>query len=184
MNCREIEEKLPDYLDGILHPHDQEQVRTHLIGCERCQAEQASWSQFVSRLKQVSVNDPGDAFFQGLSARIRQGVEQEQQRMDRVRQPVKMPWFRFSLPFPSFQMGMAYACAALIVATVGLSLFLKNKEMLITPSLSPIVGAATLEQVVRQANLSDAEGVEVLFDLMDENSEDLSDDLVLMTLEI
>ena len=181
MNCQEIEEKLPDYLDGILPPHDREQVRTHLVGCERCQAEQASWGQLVSRLKQVPANDPGDAFFQGLSARIRQGVEREQKKMDCARQPVKKAWFQFSLS--SFQMGMAY-CAALMIATVGLSLFFKNKEMPMTRVLSPAVGTPTLEQVVRQANLSDAEGVEVLFDLMDENNEDISDDLALMTLEI
>jgi hypothetical protein len=183
MNCQEIEEKLPDYLDGTLHPDNRELVKAHLMGCERCQAQQASWGQFVSRLKQATANDPGDAFFQGLSARIRQGVEREQKRMDCARQPVKKAWFQFSLPLPSFQMG-AYACAALMIATVGLSLFFKNKEMPMTPVLSPAVGTPTLEQVVRQANLSDAEGVEVLFDLMDENNEDLSDDLVLMTSEI
>jgi anti-sigma factor RsiW len=177
MNCQETEENLPDYLDGILHPHDQEQVQTHLMGCERCQAQQASWGQFVSRLKQATANDPGDAFFVGLSARVKQAIEAEQKRMAPARQPVKKEWFRFS--FPSFQMELAYACAALMIATVGLSLFFKNRETrILTPEIS------SLQQAVHQADLSDSEEVAVLFDMMDDGDEDISDDIVTMTLDL
>jgi len=168
MNCEDVEEKLVDYLEGTLPRRDHKQVQSHLEGCRGCEDRHTSWVQFLTDIKQQKVRDPGVAFWQEFTARVKYAVKQEQHLI--IRKPEPKGWWKIDLFVPTFQ--WAVASAAVVVV---FSFFLFSKNNPPHPS--------TLQQAIHQANLADTEGVEVLFDLVGEDDEGLVD-LMVMTEEI
>jgi len=182
MDCQGVEEKLVDYLEGTLPGRDQAQVKSHIEGCRGCEGRHATWVQFLVDIKQQEMPDPGVGFWQEFTARVKYAVEQEQH----AREQRKInAWWKIDLSIPVFQWASA---SAIVVIAFGLFLsqwshhsqwsrhsqwshhFSKNNQ----PSLSP------LQQVVRQADLSDQEGAEIFFDLLDDESDDQEGDFMMM----
>jgi anti-sigma factor RsiW len=168
MTCENVEEKLVDYLEETLPRRDHEQVKSHIGGCRDCEDRHAAWVQFLVDIKQQEIPDPGIGFWQEFTARVKYAVEQEQV----IRQSTEKAWWKIDLSIPAFQWASA---SAVVVIALGIFLsqwprhFSSNR-----PTLSP------LQQAVRQADLSDQEGAEIFFDLMDEEGDDQEGDFMMI----
>ncbi len=157
MNCQAISDRLLEYVEQTLRTGEIEAVRSHLAGCDRCERERVSLIKFIGEIKQVEVDDPGEVFWHDLTASVKRSIALERKAPSRLT-PRFAGWLAGLFDFTPLR--AAYACAVVATVVVGLSLLFQNR-------LSP------LEQLVHQANLSDTEGAEVFFDLMDDEGDEM-----------
>ncbi len=167
MNCKKVKKQLLELNVGhALSPRDNRKIKDHLAHCERCEREKVTWATFFTNIKRAAVDDPGLAFWQNFTANLTFSIEKEREVLPR---PAPR---RFSLsPYiPAFQMAMAGAMVVVVV--LGGALYFKKEER---RHIAPL----TLEQVVREANDADTEGMTVLFEMIDDNGNDLLSDGVM-----
>jgi len=71
MNCQEVKDSLPAFIDGELPPAERAEVEKHLEGCEECRAEKHRQEQFTTRVK-TSLEDlrPSEMFVKGVLDRL------------------------------------------------------------------------------------------------------------------
>jgi hypothetical protein len=73
MNCKEIEARLDDYLDGNLSPTEQVAVERHMQACAACRAELQSRRDLLMRLRELPVPSMRPGFQARAFRQARQG---------------------------------------------------------------------------------------------------------------
>lgn len=91
MNHDNIKEKFPEYMSEGIMP---EEVKAHLEFCKECRDELS----ILQSLKETSVPEPGEMFFEALPQKIRMSLKEEK----------KSPFLRRRVP--------AFASIALVIA--------------------------------------------------------------------
>ncbi len=64
MNCREIEHKLDDFLDGALDDSRREALQAHVAGCETCHKVLAREKALRHALRALPVEGPSEGFYE------------------------------------------------------------------------------------------------------------------------
>lgn len=72
MNCKRVEQKVWDYLDGHLSHADRAQLEAHLLHCESCRSAWGSAQQTQRALHQLTRYSAPSGFQARLHARLRQ----------------------------------------------------------------------------------------------------------------
>ena len=58
MECRQVRERIPDFLDDTLERAVRERFTDHLSSCETCKAEVRSLQAFITRLDTLPLEPP------------------------------------------------------------------------------------------------------------------------------
>ncbi|MEW6002222.1 MAG: zf-HC2 domain-containing protein [Nitrospirota bacterium] len=111
----EIKELLPDFLKGPLPEEIRQTLEAHVKGCEECREDLSIISEILS----VKVPDPGDLFWNTLSAKVRRSVNEE-----------RIP--RFSMR--SFLFRPIPVAAAIMLSFLIIFIFTKKNK---TPDMDP-----------------------------------------------
>jgi len=151
-NCTTTEERLTDYLDGVLTPEESAAFSAHKAGCAACARMVAQVSNLVSRMEQI---EPLEAPVH-LSARILDAT-----LGPRTQAPDWRRWFDWVgvIWQPRFGMGAATVAASFAVLFHALAPVGKKVTL---ADLNPISIARTAN---RQAHLTYAHGVKFVNDL-------------------
>jgi len=68
MRCREVRNRLLEYLYGSLEKSEKIQVESHLAACERCRREWLMWQKLEKALQEEPLLPPGPDFTQRVLA--------------------------------------------------------------------------------------------------------------------
>lgn len=74
MNCRDLVDRLIDYLDGELTAEEAERIRAHLGQCPPCECYVRTYQLTIQITRQLPVAPPPER----LLERLRQAVREEQ----------------------------------------------------------------------------------------------------------
>ncbi|MDJ1479525.1 HEAT repeat domain-containing protein [Cytophagaceae bacterium YF14B1] len=118
-NCKDIEEKLADWLENQLSPQEQAQVESHLKQCPACQQEWQAMQQVWMQMGQLPVPKPSPAMkirFEAMLETYATTVEEQQtysprhllQLVKQLWQSVWMPRLVYSLLLISIGLGAGY----------------------------------------------------------------------------
>jgi len=80
MNCTQIENLIPLYIEGDVEPGRAEAVRTHLQSCRRCSLLVAEYEESQGWLRSYTPPDFSDALFDDLRDSVRREIARESQR--------------------------------------------------------------------------------------------------------
>jgi hypothetical protein len=75
MNCDQVQERVSEYLEGLLDPGDYQAVQDHLSACARCLAEVEALSRTIRAVANLPPLDPPPGFSQKVMAHIREEAE-------------------------------------------------------------------------------------------------------------
>lgn len=116
MKCEQIEELLPDYLQGMLAQDQVQLVESHMETCGQCREEAALWKQLAA----LPVEQPSPALRSRFTAMLESYQEGRWEKSNLVSEGRKMPllsslenWFRM----PAMA-GVAWACAFMLIGFV------------------------------------------------------------------
>jgi len=76
MKCHNVQKKLSAYQDGELEPLEQEQVKSHLLGCRDCREQFAELEGAWQTLGELEQIHPDPWFYQQLVRKIKEPREQ------------------------------------------------------------------------------------------------------------
>jgi len=93
MKCRSVQKKLSAYQDRELEPREQEQVRSHLLGCQACREQYAELERVWQTLGGVEEIHPDPWFYRQIVRKIKKPREKRllptrQNVFERFRTPV------------------------------------------------------------------------------------------------
>ncbi len=77
MNCRDIENHLPAYLEGLLPPEEREKIREHLASCRQCSKALADLKQMETILSDLEAVSPPPWMKQRIMAKVREEAQPE-----------------------------------------------------------------------------------------------------------
>lgn len=109
MKCKNIREKLTEYLDGGLSPELRKDIETHIGDCVSCRRELESLKKILSSVKEVSVPDPGELFWVNFLPEVRRKISEENKRI---------PWYGII-----FKPKVVWGSGTLVIVTVFLFIF-------------------------------------------------------------
>lgn len=75
MKCEHVQEKLSEYLDGLLDRATSGLIRSHLASCPRCQAEGQALAEAKRAVAALPVIEPPPGFSQRVMGRVREEAE-------------------------------------------------------------------------------------------------------------
>lgn len=75
MRCEQVQERLSEYLEGLLDHKNHTAVQSHLSSCSRCQAEAQTLAQGIRVVANLPSVEPPPGFSQKVMARIREETE-------------------------------------------------------------------------------------------------------------
>jgi len=75
MNCRDIENNLPAYLENLLSQEEKRKVREHLISCRRCSKTLEDLNQVEALLQDLDEVAPPPWLKQKIMARVREEAQ-------------------------------------------------------------------------------------------------------------
>lgn len=110
MNCQEIQQVILEGLDGNQPEAILPALQAHLNSCSDCRAAQADFLSLHARIRDHSLPDPGEVFFQRQLRSIEGKLRETQAR--------RPAWRRWWVP--------TLAAAAILVVFIGYSTFLRN----------------------------------------------------------
>ncbi|HJQ25687.1 MAG TPA: anti-sigma factor [Blastocatellia bacterium] len=136
MVCKQCQELLSDYIDGLLELGEQTKVETHLADCEPCRAVRDDLLQIVHFSHQLPEQAPSTA----LWSRIQTELAQEQRAGAASR--LGLWWARlrarhFNLSLPQLA---ASAAALTIILSIGIIAFRRDSTAM--PASGPAVNGA------------------------------------------
>ena len=73
IRCREVLERLSDYVDGSLAPDEMRQVDAHLAGCDQCERFGGEFGEMVAVLRRELAEAP--PVDDGVAARLRERLD-------------------------------------------------------------------------------------------------------------
>lgn len=142
---QEWNDRLSDYLDGELEPHDRAALERHLADCAECRTDLADLRAVVARAQMLPDARPEENLWPGIAARIGASV--------RPRPTLVTRRFAFTLP------QLVAASLALIIASGGMVWLARMGGP--TTDFPTVLGDAR----VRPANFGDAAYDEAVADL-------------------
>jgi hypothetical protein len=77
MNCKEVDERLSDYLDGTLGEAPLREVEAHLSSCARCLENSKELSKTINAVGSLPEVDVPPGFSERVMARVREEAEKE-----------------------------------------------------------------------------------------------------------
>ncbi|MDH5445896.1 MAG: anti-sigma factor [Gammaproteobacteria bacterium] len=80
MDCRQLQQCIDDYLDGVLPAGEQDMARQHLSKCKECQSELNQIQELRQALRALPVPAPGP----GFTSRMLEPIRQQQRRKNAV----------------------------------------------------------------------------------------------------
>ena len=80
MDCKQVQQCIDDYLDGLLPAGEQDLAKTHLAGCANCQQQLNQHQELRHALRTLSVPAPSP----GFSQRVLNHARQRKQRSQRL----------------------------------------------------------------------------------------------------
>jgi anti-sigma factor RsiW len=122
MNCVHTEKKLVAYLDGKLPSAERRQFEAHLAACAACQERAAGFRTVWDVLDELPTIAPSPAFDSGTRARVQQ-------------EPRSPGFWSWLVPSPR----MAFAAAALLIASIWLSSFQPTRLPVAHPPAAPAI---------------------------------------------
>jgi len=150
MNCRRVQNLLPDYSVDALSERERRAVRTHLGDCDSCRAELRALEAAVALVEEhAGVNPPP-----GLFNAVRHEITRPEFRRDR---PNILGWAQLR---PVRALAMAGAVAALALSLFSLQNAPPGPDVVdVPPPIQvPEQSRSAIAAVVRQHALSAAEG--------------------------
>jgi len=114
MTCKEIEKRLPAYLEDLLSPEEKQDVEDHLASCLRCCETLADLKRTQTCLEDLDEVEPPPFLEQRIMARVREEAEQKQGILRKLFRPlyIKIP---------------IQALATLLVAVVAIYIYQKGE---------------------------------------------------------
>ncbi|SEM69361.1 Predicted integral membrane protein [Syntrophus gentianae] len=93
MNCRDIENILPAYLEDLLPPEERKKIREHLASCRQCSKALADLKQMETILSDLEAVSPPPWMKQRIMARVREEAQPEKGFFRRLFSPhfLKIP---------------------------------------------------------------------------------------------
>jgi len=76
MRCEEVQDRLIEYENHSLTLQGHEAISEHLQGCSHCQEKWEIVRTLRETLKREEFPDPGEAYWQGFSSRVRRRLEE------------------------------------------------------------------------------------------------------------
>jgi len=77
MNCRNIQEQLPDYHDGLLSKSDAESLRAHLETCETCRREAEQLATVLAAISQSPIPAPSPRLHRNFKRMLAEEIATE-----------------------------------------------------------------------------------------------------------
>lgn len=115
MRCEQVQERLSEYLEGLLDHENRTAVQGHLFSCSRCQAEAQALAQSIQVVAELPPVEPPPGFSQKVMACIREEAERP-----RLWQRLFLP-MRIKIPI--------HAMALLLVAGLAVYLYQANQPL-------------------------------------------------------
>lgn len=139
MRCEQIQERLSEYIEGLLDHENHTAMQNHLAFCPRCQAEVQTLTRGIRAVADLPSIEPPPGFSQKVMARIRQEAEKP-----RLWQHLFLP-IRVKIPI--------HAMALLLIAGLAVYLYQADRSSISkdqsfkTPGVPPMgfVGERTKE---------------------------------------
>jgi len=110
ITCKDIEEKLTAYQEGVLSPQEKNLVEDHLAACAQCTSALAGLKKTVDLLKDLPEVEPPPWFTQKIMAQVREEAEEKNSLLKRLFYP-----FHIKIPIEAF--------ATLCVVALGLYVY-------------------------------------------------------------
>lgn len=79
VTCRDIKDDLLEYLEGELPEEQRMGFSSHVSGCLNCRKEVADTESVLRNLSRYELPDPGDDFWRGFQANIRESLNRKEQ---------------------------------------------------------------------------------------------------------
>ena len=76
MKCHSIQKKFSAYQDGELKPHEQEEVKSHLLSCRSCREQYAEFERLWQTLGEMEEIHPDPWFYRQVLGKIKEPREQ------------------------------------------------------------------------------------------------------------
>jgi len=119
MNCRQVERRLPGYLDGAITARDHALLREHLSACDRCREELENYRALSAQLARLEPVAPPAALPAAIRARVAE-VQPAWARLHRL-------WSRAVLVFEDILEPLAVpATGGILTALVVFALLVQN----------------------------------------------------------
>jgi anti-sigma factor RsiW len=138
ITCKDIEEKLTAYQEGVLSPEEKGLVENHLAACTQCTSALAGLKKTVDLLKELPEVEPPPWFTQKIMAQVRQEAEEKNSLLKRLFYP-----FHIKIPIEAF--------ATLCVVALGLYVYKTSGPEIKTYQAPP---AAIVEAPAKDVSLS------------------------------
>lgn len=135
MTCKEIEDRLPAYLEDFLSPEEKEIIGGHLATCSRCRLAVANLTKADELMRNLGEMEPPPFFEQRIMSRIREEAYQKKGILRRLFYPlhIKVP---------------IQALASVLIAVVGFYIYQTGEpEMKQVVSPSPPFTEREMSQV-------------------------------------
>jgi len=97
MTCKDIEEKLTAYREGVLSPEERRIVESHLASCAKCSSALADLEKIVGLLKNLPEIEPPPWFTQKIMAQVHKEAEKKSGLLKRLFYP-----FHIKIPIEAF----------------------------------------------------------------------------------
>lgn len=96
--CNSIQERLSDYIDGMLAPEEQVQVEEHLKSCRDCTRSLEELKKTVSMTREMAECEPPPEFAEKVMARVRREAVRERGLLRKLFYPlhIKIPLEAFA----------------------------------------------------------------------------------------
>lgn len=93
MECKDIQDKLSAYIDGVLSSEEKTLVNKHLKTCQRCREAFSELKKTVGHLKKLEEMEPPSWLSQKIMAKIRKAAEPKKGILQRLFYPlhIKLP---------------------------------------------------------------------------------------------
>lgn len=128
MTCQSIQEKMHDYLDGVLPEELCADFEAHLGNCPECAKEVEALREVLQLLKEMPIEHLPEDFEATLhEALVRESETIKNRQVDTT----------FKVRFKKWQKGLTYAAAVFLVGVVGLSGLNSMPSLLATKSAAP-----------------------------------------------
>ena len=90
MNCTECQERLVDYLEGLLTEPREQMVKAHLRSCDSCRADWEQLQQLHPQIASSSDRWRKTDFQQNVANRIIREQHQQLKRVGRINRPLEI----------------------------------------------------------------------------------------------
>lgn len=142
MTCKDIEEKLAAYQEGILSTEERSLVESHLASCAQCSSALADLEKTVGLLRNLPEIEPPPWFTQKIMAHVHEEAEKKSSLLKRLFYP-----FHVKIPIEAF--------ATLCVVALGLYVYKTSGPGIKTYQTPP---AAIRETPVKDMHVGKLEG--------------------------